>query len=549
MKIRFIALLFSLFLFCLKLSSQDKLNLEYLVIYGQTWGALKYFHPQPSKENWDDVLLKDFDKLVDCKTSEGLNSLISSLINRCGDYKQIKRDVSDTLKIQESFKWLNTNILSNKNKDYLINLTDNKPKFKNRYISRAIAGNPKIINEKGYGVFEDDNSLKYLSITRYWNIINYYYQYLDLIDKSWSDVYVSHLNEFLSAQNYDDYYFAVSHLTTEIEDGHGFIRAEYNPISQYNIAPFRCAKVDEGVFITYVVKDSLNPHQIQRMDKVISIDGKSIEEKQEELGKLISASNTYKLSKISSFYYHLTPKDSIILTVERNNMIIIDTLSCINRYDISNRIKSNNQVAKLSPYGFLTDSTSNKKYAYVHMGRLKRSDITRKFRQSLHSVEYIIIDSRNYPNWTVKKLTRTLIKGRRKFARIAQINFDNPGTYKWSNSQTIGHRRRMYDGYIYVLVDYTTQSQAEYTVMALQQHPNTIVIGGQTAGADGDITEIHLPFGIRSVFSGLGIYYLNGEQTQQTGIKRDFKITQDKSTTEYGRDLIFNKAIELIRLK
>lgn len=90
-------------------------------------------------------------------------------------------------------------------------------------------------------------------------------------------------------------------------------------------------------------------------------------------------------------------------------------------------------------------------------------------------------------------------------------------------------------------------SQAEYTVMALQQHPNTIVIGGQTAGADGNISEIPLPFGIKSVFSGLSVFYPNRTPTQQVGVQRDYQIVQNISYIEEHRDLILEKALELIR--
>jgi len=46
-----------------------------------------------------------------------------------------------------------------------------------------------------------------------------------------------------------------------------------------------------------------------------------------------------------------------------------------------------------------------------------------------------------------------------------------------------------------ILVDERTQSQAEYTTMALRTAPGAIVMGSQTAGADGNVSLI--PFSRR----------------------------------------------------
>ena len=77
---------------------------HYLVQYGQVWGVLKYFHPKPSSMNWDEVLLKDFDKVQKCQSKDTFNILISSLINRCGDYTLKHRKVDSSSFFPQSFE-------------------------------------------------------------------------------------------------------------------------------------------------------------------------------------------------------------------------------------------------------------------------------------------------------------------------------------------------------------------------------------------------------------------------------------------------------------
>lgn len=528
--------------------AQDEKQQEYLVTYGQVWGFLKYFHPKPSTQDWDKKILDDFDNVKSCSSDSAFNGIISSLINDCGSYSPKKRVIVDSLVHEESYEWLESTRISGENKRTLIQLFQNKPNFENKYIKENAVGNPKITNEIAYDSYAYNPAIQFLALTRYWNIINYYCPNRDIIPRNWTAVYKDHVSNFVNAKTYEDYYFAVCKITAEIRDGHGFIETTNDPMNAYKYAPYYCMKVEEGYFITFVWQDSLDSYNLKRMDRIVSIDGISVEEKMKQIGTIVSTSNDYDLSKYTH-YLRIFDADSVALTVERNGERIDVVLPTLSMETLMQRNKSKKQMNPPSAYGFHTDSISGKNYCYINMGILKRSDITKEFKRNIYKTDHLIIDSRNYPNWTVIKLSKALIKGKRKFADFKKINFEYPGSYEWTQSQTIGNSRKGYQGTIYVLVDYHTMSQAEYTVMALQQHPNTIVIGGQTAGADGDTSRIPLPFGIKSVFSGLGVFYPDRSPTQQIGVRRDYQIVQNISYLEEQRDAILEKALELMRQK
>lgn len=529
------------------LFGQNNTQSNYLVNYGQVWGFLKYFHPETNKQDWDRVLLNDYSRVHKCSSDQEFNEIISNLLDHCGNFKPEKRDINDSLKFSECFEWLDSCPIDSTNRSAIETLISYKPKFESKYITQSGAGNPKITNEIDYGNYRYNPSIQYLAITRYWNIINYFCPNRNLIANNWSKVYKTYLSDFISADNYEEYYFSIRELTSEIRDGHGFIRTENDPLNNYKYAPFYCLSFSDGYFVNAVFQDSLQSIDLKRMDRIVSVNGVPVEKKIEQIGAYLSTSNDYYLSK-STHYLRITKQDSITLTIERDGEFVTKTYCTIDRETLKSMFRPKKSVPKQSPYVFLKDSISGIEYCYIHMGRLKRSDINRKFKRKLLSTDNLIIDSRNYPNWTLISLSEVLIGGRRKFAKFIAMDFDYPGSYKWTQSQTIGNKKKGYEGNIYALVDYNTMSQAEYTVMAFQQHPNTIVIGGQTAGADGNISEIPLPFGIKSVFSGLGVFYPDGTPTQQVGIKRDYEIIQSSSYLE-GQDLILDKALELIRNK
>ena len=526
---------------------QNNIKETYLVGYGQVWGFLKYFHPETSKQDWDRVLLDDYDELIACNSNQAFNEIISNLFEKCGSFEPKKRDIDGLLKFSESFDWLVSSALNSTNRSAIATLRFNKPRFKNKYISQVRYGNPKITNEKDYGAYTYDPSIQYLAITRYWNIINYFCPNRRIIPNNWTQVYYRNLQNFISAKNHEDYYFAVRKLTAEIRDGHGFILTENDPMDNHNYAPFDCLSFSDGYYITAVFQDSIQPIDLKRMDKIISINGEPVKERMQKIGAYLSTSNDYYLSK-STHYLRLENQDSITITVEREGRLIKKTYPTIERKTYERQSVKIQPKVTQEPYSFLIDSMSGKAYCYIHMGRLKKRDINRKFKRKLRTVDQIIIDCRNYPNWTILKLSRQLITGRTKFAKFIKMNFDYPGSYEWTKSQTIGNKKEGYDGNIYVLVDYNTMSLAEYTVMAFQQHPNTIVIGGQTAGANGNISGIPLPFGIKSVFSGLGVFYPDGTPGQQVGVKRDYEVVQSSRYLD-GKDLILDKALDLIRSK
>jgi C-terminal processing protease CtpA/Prc len=56
------------------------------------------------------------------------------------------------------------------------------------------------------------------------------------------------------------------------------------------------------------------------------------------------------------------------------------------------------------------------------------------------------------------------------------------------------------------LIDEVSVSQAEYTSMAFRAAPNATVVGSTTAGADGNVSPIPLPGGLRSMISGIGVF-------------------------------------------
>lgn len=104
-----------------------------------------------------------------------------------------------------------------------------------------------------------------------------------------------------------------------------------------------------------------------------------------------------------------------------------------------------------------------------------------------------------------------------------------------------------YKGKVVILLDETSQSQSEYTAMAIQSGNQATIIGSQTAGADGNVSEITLPGGLETFISGIGVYYPDGKQTQRIGIAPGIVVSPTIQGLKYGKDEVLDRAIKYIK--
>ena len=158
-----------------------------------------------------------------------------------------------------------------------------------------------------------------------------------------------------------------------------------------------------------------------------------------------------------------------------------------------------------------------------------------------------IIDIRNYPSAFMPfDLGSLLVDHPSEFVRFTHGDIANPGAFHWGEPLTIDPKQPHYSGKVVILIDEITQSQAEYTTMALRTAPGAKVIGSTTAGADGNVSEIPLPGGTNSMISGLGVFYPDKKPTQRVGIVPDIVVTPTVEGVRDGRDEVLEVALREI---
>jgi len=163
----------------------------------------------------------------------------------------------------------------------------------------------------------------------------------------------------------------------------------------------------------------------------------------------------------------------------------------------------------------------------------------------------LIIDLRQYPSWIIfHEMAEYLVGDRQLFAISTQPSQIIPGVYVelfTDYSGGMGNTEAyLYTKNVVLLMDESSISLPEYTVMSLRNGANVTVIGSNSIGADGDVTRLPLPGGIIMTYTGLGVYTPEGGQTQRIGISPDIYVERTIAGVREGRDELMEAAMEFL---
>ncbi len=184
---------------------------------------------------------------------------------------------------------------------------------------------------------------------------------------------------------------------------------------------------------------------------------------------------------------------------------------------------------------------------YLYPGSLKEGEIARIIPE-IAKTRGLVVDLRTYPSdFIVFSLGEFLLPAPTDFVKFTGGSLSEPGLFTFTGTLKVGKENSdHYKGKVVILINELTQSQAEYTTMALRTTPGAVVIGSTTAGADGNVSQFTLPGGISTMISGIGIYYPDGRETQRVGIVPDIVKTPTIRGIKEGRDELLEKALEVI---
>ena len=515
-----------------------------LFALGKVWGFLKYHHPEVAQGdfNWDYELLR----ILPATSEEGFMERLSAWIPLVPENNEQRSgaDTTQRVKLPPPTDWIQDASWLGEEVRHRLEEARTAPVPMSHYYLSFVAGvgNPVFQNEDGYPRMDwTDDGFKLLALFRYWNMIEYWFPYRHLMDANWDAVLREFIPRMTLADDELSYKLTLLDLIGRIQDTHANIWQADSVLMRFHgerAVPVQLSFVENQpvVIKKFDVLDSAATIGIG--DVITEIDGQLVSALVEEKSAYAPASN--RPTQLRDVAHRLLRTNELRLSVTFKN----------------ERGTFREEIAtvdlKEHPLNFWAfEGPSHRELSgdigYIFPGTLKPGEVD-SIMAGFMDKKGLIIDLRCYPSqFIVFDLGKYLMPEPIEFAKFTFSSLEWPGRFIFSDPLEVGEKHEdYYKGKVVILINEITQSNAEYTTMALQVAPRATVVGSTTAGADGNVSQITLPSNVNTMISGIGVYYPDGTETQRVGIVPDVEVHPTIDGVRVGRDELLERAVELI---
>lgn len=511
-----------------------------LASFAKIYGFLKYYHPEVAKGkfNWDKEYIKYLPQVLSVSDKDSLSILYLSWIENLGEIKECRKCDSDKNYFDKNFdlSWTqDTTIFNTKLTSKLKYIENNRNQSENYYISIETDGNIKVTNETLYEEFKYPNeAYRLLGLFRYWNVIEYFYPYKYLTDQNWDSVLIEMIPKIRAAENKTDYQSALKELVAKLDDSHAWIN--FGDTAHLKSLPVKISNIENQAVVSGIYNDSIATlNNLKLGDVILKVNDSDVKLELEKKLKYVSGSNqNFKINRAYSYLF-TGAEESLKLRISRDDEII-DLI--VSRYDFRDfdYLKTKRKVkSKL-----ITENIG-----YINMAsRFTPKEFDDIF-EAFNNKKYIIVDLRAYPELKYKMFTRYFNTEKRVFAKKYNPDISYPGKFWFNLGIDTNSSKKAFKGQFILLVNEDSLSLSEFTAMAFQTSDKIITVGNQTAGADGRNIITDYLGGYKTAFTGYGILYPDGTESQRKGVKIDVEIKPTITGLRQGRDEVLEKAIEM----
>lgn len=521
---------------------------ENLVLLGKVWGFLKYHHPRVSGggHHWDYELFRVLPAVAKARTRADAARAIVRWIDRVGMPPACKpcAQAPDSTALEPPIAWihdrgrLTRDLSSRLERVYRDRAVPEDP----YYAAVLPLGNADFSRENNYRKHESpDAGYRMLALFRFWNMIEYWFPYRDLLKEDWDAVLAEFVPRLLRAGERDAYKLAIMDLVARVHDGHANVWSSLDvrpPVGGCWLPVAVRPVGDRFVVGTYADSARAAASGFRIGDEILALDGARVDSLARAWTPHYAASNQSTRRRDMARFLTRGPCGACRVTIDRG----------AGAQEVA-AVRDSLRPAELLR-GVTHDLPGetfrllNEEVAYLKLSTVASAEAASYVKRAA-GTRCLVIDIRNYPKeFMVFALGSRLVDRPTPFARFTTADRENPGAFRWTSPVALEPQEPRYAGKVVILVDETSQSQAEYTAMGFRSAPGAIVVGSTTAGADGNVSAIPLPGGLRAMISGIGVFYPDKRPTQQIGIVPDLVVHPTIEGIRAGRDEVLEAALE-----
>jgi C-terminal processing protease CtpA/Prc len=385
------------------------------------------------------------------------------------------------------------------------------------------------------------DALRVLSIVKIYSVIKYFYPHETDKSITWDNVAKVFIKKAIEVDSYKDFVNIIKEMGTYIDDVH--VHVKHKPKDTLAKIPIKIDYLEDRFVITSIFDEHFEKtHSLEVGNIITKINFDDIEDDYNKKKKYLSGSR--EIVKRRNFASEITMgslNEEYVIEVEshhRSKSTISD------KYLIFNDLYDDKPIKEI-----------NNNVLYVKLYDLKSKDKD-ALDNGIINHSKLILDMRGYPSYPYMQELLRALSYTNKFYwgkhKIPIINYNNtvlrPDIKRFQYSETIINTEPKYKRKVAVLLNHQTQSYAEAICDSLKANCNAILIGSNSAGANGNVSWIKLPSDIEMSFTGMIHYQHNGKTEQKVGITPDHYVEQTIDALQNGRDLLIEKAIEVLSI-
>jgi C-terminal processing protease CtpA/Prc len=383
----------------------------------------------------------------------------------------------------------------------------------------------------------NDRSTRLAAAALAWNVFQHFYPYFDVVKTDWPGELRRALTKAATDPDERAFLDTLRHLVAGLHDGHGSI--SLGTATLMSLPPLTWEWIEDRLVVTQVA--SKGTGSLKPGDVVVKVNGRSAAEALGDQEQLISGATPQWKRYVALIKLAEGAKDSEIALDILPRSGEAQTLRVRRTLDISGFIDLRKEAlpAKIEAIkpGLM----------YVNLGRIT----DKEFQEALPKLEKakgIVFDLRGYPSVSTTPIAHLIDKP------VTCAQWHVPVTlypdrqnvaFAFSNWQ-VAPKEPRFTAKVAFLTDGRAISYAETYLGIIEHYKLAAIVGGATAGTNGNINPFTLPGGYRVVWTGMKVLKHDGSRHHGLGIQPTVPVVRTIKGVAQGRDEVLERALEIV---
>ena len=392
--------------------------------------------------------------------------------------------------------------------------------------ARASQSAPRTARPAGY-----DTTAGIADVIVAWNALEHFWPYWSLVSVDWTRELDRALTDALDDRSMVDHVATLRRLSAAAPDGHAETTC---PGDTPHVRPPLVVDLVEGQLVVTATADPV----VAPGDVIISVGGRAAAEQLAADEALVSGSPQWRRVRALQQLAAGPAGSPLALRIRRGGA---ERDVRVTRGAAAPREFSRPAIERLDDGVY-----------YVDLGRATMAEINAVMDQ-LATAPGVVFDLRDYPNSNHEVLSHLLSREVNATQGIAIPHLVRPD-HAATSVPTWETPRTMFPvvpphiaGRTAFLTGPAAISYAESVMALVDHHHLAAIVGGPTAGTNGNVAEISEPSGCRTKFTGLRVTRPDGTRHHLVGIQPTIPAARTIAGVAAGRDEVLEKALAYVR--